>query len=357
MWDDHDITDGWGSREDSYDPKNAQAFVPGWQDLFVSAKEMFRIMQASRNPDSPSGGFSEGFDTCFRIGRAGFAVADLRSNRKSRMVKKVVDGKIVYEGQLWLPSQMEVIRNWVEANKSKIDTLFFVSSVVFSHGSPDIERGILKYWFHVLDFVNWMGKVSFLRKRAKSFNDSVGDLRDDINDSWGADINAKETDRVLDLLFGLQNPAPGEKPVNVVILSGDIHTPGYSMIYSAEPAHAKKAVIPHIVATPVSYKQFPWAAEAIFRHLTKVVQLGQRTSITTQGEVQTYVAQISHHFCYRNVVVVSLRNYETDESYVKVKYYLEGFPEPQIVLFDLLHSSRREAIDWPEHLKVAKAHK
>lgn len=127
------------------------------------------------------------------------------------------------------------------------------------------------------------------------------------------------------------------------------------MIYSANPAHARKAVIPHVVATPVAYKALPWPAEAIFRHLTKVVPLGESKTLTTSGEQQTYTAQVTHHFCYRNVVVVSLRNYEADESYVKVKYYLEGFPEAQIVLFDLIHSSRKEPIDWPEHLKVGKA--
>jgi hypothetical protein len=46
------------------------------------------------------------------------------------------------------------------------------------------------------------------------------------------------------------------------------------------------------------------------------------------------------------VVVVSLRNYEEDESYVKVKYYLEGFPEPQVMLFDLNHGAHRETIHW-----------
>jgi len=352
MWDDHDITDGWGSREDSYDAKDPQKFTPEWEALFKTAKEMFKIMQASRNPDPPSSDFCEGFDTCFLVGRAGFAIADLRSNRKSRMVKNV-DGK--YEGRIWLPEQMEAISNWVEANKKDLDTLFFVSSVVFSHDAPLITNLILKVWFRVLDLVKLMGKIWFLKKKAKAINDSVGDLRDDINDSWGADINAKETDRVLDFLFGLQNPPAGEQAINVVILSGDIHTPGHSTIYSADPAHGKKAVIPHVVASPVAYKEFPWAAEAIFRHLTKVVLLGTRKTITTQGEVQTYTAQISHHFCYRNVVVVSLRNYETDESYLKVRYYLEGFPEPQIELFDLIHSSRKESINWPEHLKAGKA--
>lgn len=371
MWDDHDITDGWGSREDSYDAKKPQEFTPEWEALFKTAKEMFRIMQASRNPERPSSDFSEGFDTCFRVGRAGFAVADLRSNRKSRAIKRTVDGKTVYEGRIWLPEQMEAIRNWIdaerledaerlkdaerledaeklkEAERSKLNTLFFVSSVVFSHDAPQVTGFILRVWFRVLDLANLLGKIRFLRKYTKAFNDKVGDLRDDINDSWGADINAKETDRVLDFLFGLQNPPAGEQAISVVILSGDIHTPGHSIIYSADPAHEKKAVIPHVVASPVAYKEFPWYAEAIFRHLTKVVTLGERKTITPQGEKPTYTAQISHHFCYRNVVVLSLRNYETDESYLKVRYYLEGFPEPQIELFDLIHSSRKESIDWP----------
>src|SRR5262249_38377936 len=110
-----------------------------------------------------------------------------------------------------------------------------------------------------------------------------------------------------------------------------------STIYSADPNHVR-AAIPHIVGTPVAYEPFSWIGEAIFRHLTRVVSLGEK---------RIYTAQVSHHFCYRNVVVVSLRNYENDESYLKVKYYLEGFPEPQVLLFDLIHGSHREAITWP----------
>ncbi len=325
MWDDHDITDGWGSREDSYAEDNSAEFKPEWKGLFEAAQSVFKLMQAGRNPDPPSEDFKSGFDTCFKIGRAGFAVADLRSNRNVR------------RGRVWLPEQLDAIKNWVEENKADIDTFFFVSPVVFSHGAPQIERGILKHWFRVLDAAHWAGRFGIFKKRSRQFNESVGDLRDDINDSWGADVNAKEADRVLDFLFGVQNPPGDETPVNVVILSGDIHTPGYSTIYSADPNHSKRAAIPHIVATPVAYKPFSWIGEAIFRHLTRNIALGEKN---------LYSAQVSHHFCYRNVVVVSLRNYERDESHLKVKYYLEGYPEPQVMLFDLNHGSRREAINW-----------
>ena len=352
MWDDHDITDGWGSREDSFQDDKPQEFTRDWKELFGTASEMFKLMQASRNPTPLFSGFSPGFDTCFRIGKAGFVVADLRSNRNTRFK---IDDNGNYEGRIWLPEQMQAIRNWVEANKEDIDTLFFVSSVVFSHGAPQVENWIMDVWFRVLDFVKWVEKTGWFKKLVASFNSGIGDLRDDINDSWGSTVNRKETDRVLDLFFDLENPMDGSKRLNVVILSGDIHTPGYSTIYSSAPKDNEKrtvpgtegvregrAIIPHIVATPVAYQPFSWVGEAVFRHLTKVVKL---------GESDTYTSQVSHHFCYRNVVVVSLRNYSDDptqdESHLKVKYYLEGYPEPQVMLFDLNHGAHREDIKWP----------
>lgn len=63
-----------------------------------------------------------------------------------------------------------------------------------------------------------------MKSVSEKFEHSVGDLRDDINDSWGSDVNREEADRVLDFLFSLQNPPEGVKAMNVVILSGDIHT-------------------------------------------------------------------------------------------------------------------------------------
>jgi hypothetical protein len=350
MWDDHDITDGWGSREDSFQEDRPQEFTLEWKDLFETAREMFTLMQASRNPPPLFNGYSSGFDTCFRIGKAGFVIADLRSNRNVRFK---IDDKGNYEGRIWLPEQRQAIRNWVEANKEHIDTLFFVSSVVFSHGAPQVETWIMDVWFRVLNFVKWVQKLGRFKKLVAFFNSKIGDLRDDINDSWGVPVNAKEADRVLDFFFDLENPRDAGKRLNVVILSGDIHTPGYSTIYSsAEKDNQKRAlpegeregraVIPHIVATPVAYEPFSWVGEAVFRHLTKVVKL---------GESGIYTSQVSHHFCYRNVVVVSLRNYSEDpshdESHLKVKYYLEGFREPQVMLFDLNHGAHRENIEWP----------
>ena len=328
MWDDHDITDGWGSREDSFAGGSSDVFKPEWKLLFQSARSAFQHMQASRNPPPLSPGYQEGFDTCFRVGRAGFVLPDLRSHRNVR------------QGLVWTEAQQAAVARWVEAQREHLEVLFFCSSVVFSHGDPGLEALVQGGWPYVLQGVSWLGSIRYagMRRTVSTFYRNIGDLRDDINDSWGSQPNRRAADRVLDFLFGLQNPPQGQKPLSVVILTGDIHTPGYSTLYSSEPAHAAFPSIPHVVASPVSYQPFSWVAEALYRRLTRVVTLGERG---------TYSAQISHHFGHRNVVLTSLRHVSPEEWHLKVKYYLEGHPEPRVLLFDLNRATSREAIAWP----------
>lgn len=327
MWDDHDITDGWGSREESYINETSDSFKPEWLRLFETAKQAFQHMQASRNPEPLSKDYKTGFDTCFKIGRSGFALVDLRSNRNVR--KK----------QIWLEEQFEAMKSWVEANRNDIDTFFFTTPVVFSHGSPRIEKFVYGLWPAVLKLMALLVPYKKFKQFVEHFNKSVGDIRDDISDSWTSEANQAQAEQVLDYFYELQNPTGEQKPIQVVILSGDIHTAGYSTIYSSNPKHAARAIIPHIVTSPVAYKPFSWVAEAVFRNDTKNVPLG------ASGQ---YSAQISHHFCHRNIAVISTRNLSADERQLKVKYYLEHFPEPQIMLFDLNRSSHRENIKWTE---------
>ncbi len=174
-------------------------------------------------------------------------------------------------------------------------------------------------WPYVLQFFSWLGSIRHagIRSLVSNFHKNIGDLRDDLNDSWGAEPNRREADRVLDFLFGLQNPPPGQRPLSVVVLTGDIHTPGYSTLYSSDPAHMARPSIPHVVASPVSFQPFSWMAEAVYRRLTRVVTLGARG---------VYSAQVSHHFSHRNVVVTSLRNVAAEEWHLKVKYLPGGPP-------------------------------
>lgn len=376
MWDDHDITDGWGSREDSFASKdpNDPSFLPEWNGLFDSAKLAFQFFQASRNPGLAT---SPGYDSCFRFGSAAFILADLRTHRNVRLKR------------IWSCAQFDAIKKWI-ADQAGIKTLFFLSPVVFSHEDPKFTGWLYSFWgnivgyFHELDeaykkpnlafnirlvltwtfglictvlaiwsmktyfglpilLATWvlLGALSFqaplryplLPKRwVRSFMESAGDLRDDMDDAWSSEANKHNAETVLHYFYNLQNQGGPQ----VVILSGDIHAGGYSCIHSRNIAHSEKPIIPHIVSSPVGYAPFNWIAEAIYRNKTRDVDLG------TSGH---FFAQISHHFTKRNVAVISVRAKE-DRSILKVKYYVEGFPEPQISIFDLKNGAHLEAIQW-----------
>lgn len=323
MWDDHDITDGWGSRTDSFDGKSSE-FKPQWQGLFDAAYKAFYLMQASRNPAPLAADPREGLDFCFRQGKWGFVFLDLRTNRNLRLRRLHTD------------AQFERIRGWVCENQQDMHTLFVVSPVVFSHGSPLIEDLTLKMWPWVMGLVDFIGRMKLGKGLQTKFNKSLGDISDDIKDSWGCKDNAEQTDRLLDFLFGLQNDP--KHPVGTVILSGDIHTSGYANIYSSDQRHAGRSSIAHITSSSVAYTPFNWLLEAAYRYASKTVALGVRGA---------YSSQISHHFCSRSVAVLSLRRSDSEGDHrLKVKYYLEGYPEPQTLLFDLNRTTHRENVTW-----------
>lgn len=384
MWDDHDITDGWGSREDAYEG-NSTEFSPAWKNLFATAKNVFSFMQANRNPEPLS---ADGFDFAFRIGRAGFVLADLRSNRN------------IHNKKLWLDSQFQAVKKWIDANRSNLDVVFFISTVVFAHGAPRVETRILRGWPpNVANFIDriWeiQNRFSTLRKTITNYvmlvvlgvffliapliisfillmlfsvffyvrprfflinyffaniippsfvnyyYTSIGDLRDDLNDSWSSDANKERAEAVLNYFFDLQNDENPKNQVYVCILTGDIHTAGYSNIYSVNPAHKKCPVINHLVASPVGYPPFSWVGEAFYRKYTPgAVPLG------TSGSFQ---AQIAHHYTERNVLICSLRDYPDRNLQIKAKFYVERFPEPQTSVFDLERCSHKENINW-QHL-------
>ena len=331
MWDDHDITDGWGSRLDSFIGESSE-FKPEWKGLFEAAFESFSIMQASRNPEPLAQETSEGLDFSFRVGKWGFAFLDLRTNRNLRLNKLHTD------------AQFDRFRQWVEANRKEIQTLFVISPVVFSHGSPVVEDLALTWWPYIMKGVELFGRTPFGKGLNTKFSSSLGDIRDDIKDSWGSEENAEQTDRLLDFLFGLQNHPTNQ--MGVVILSGDIHTSGYANIFSSDQHHAGRSLISHITSSSVAYTPFNWLLEAIYRFASKTVALGKRGA---------YSSQISHHFCSRSVAVLSLRPGDSEGDHrLKVKFYLEGFPEPQTLLFDLNRTSHRENVTWVAQSKVSK---
>ncbi len=334
IWDDHDIADGWGSEESSFIGDTA-AFKDEWKDLFESASEAFAAMQSARNPAGLSDRRSDGFDFCFTVGTLGFVMMDLRTHRNARE-KRVMDD-----------AQWHRIRNWIDSRRGELAALFVVSPVVFSHGSPVIEDLFESSWEWVLKGVDMVARKSTWGKSLQlKFNDTLGDVRDDIRDSWAWPGNAARADEVLDYLFQVQNDP--SRPVSVVLLSGDIHTSGYATIYSNAPTHQERSSIPHITSSAVAYAPFNWLLEALYRNATKSVPL---------GATGRFSSQVSHHFCSRGVAVLSIRPIAGSprDLQLKVKYYLEGHPEPRVLLFDLRGASHRESITWAAQREVSDA--
>lgn len=323
MWDDHDIVDGWGSEEKHFKAPDSLEFRPEWIKWFESARHFFWTMQANRNPDVFQQPPTGPYDTCFRVGSNGFVLLDLRSNRNA------------HAKQIWSSDQFERIKNWV-GEQNQLETLFVVSPVVFSHGDPKTEGIIDRIWPWVLKQINKLRKYSQLNFFVRTYDKTIGDLRDDLKDAWFSPCNEASAEAMLDYLFGLQNPAASKTGIDVIILSGDIHTSGYSTIHSEESIHKNAPTIPQIVSSPVSYSAFHWALEAYYRSKTKTLRLAPQSK---------YKAQISHHFSDRCATVLSLRTLGGKRQ-LKVKFYREGFDEPTNVIFDLEKNSHLEKIRW-----------
>ena len=113
MWDDHDITDGWGSRPESFDDKEVTGFKKNWWKYFEIASGFFKNYQASRNP-KPIYKFSSILDW----GDKRFVLADFRSERNSK------------KSQIWTKEHKNKVLQQLENKSDQIKQIFFVSPVV-----------------------------------------------------------------------------------------------------------------------------------------------------------------------------------------------------------------------------------
>ena len=112
IWDDHDITDGWGSRPESFDSKEATGFKKNWWEFFEIARDAFKTYQASRNLDPIH---EPCFSFKFDWGGRRFVLADFRSERNSE--KK----------QLWSKEHENAVLGDLRETPEDIKQIFFVS--------------------------------------------------------------------------------------------------------------------------------------------------------------------------------------------------------------------------------------
>lgn len=203
IWDDHEITNGWGS-DIRHDEKRSQ-------EIFLAARKAYEEFQHSHNPAAlslprnykPTPGHRP-YYYAFRYGPVAFLVLDLRGNRR------------VWDGQLLGPDQWAALRRWFaseEAKDSKM--LFVVSSVPVVH----LRRRFAKFWR----------------------------LKTDIADQWSSPHNKEERKELFSLIFD-KYVEKGKR--QAFILGGDVHVGTVTKITDSASGQS----IHQFTSSPISNK-------------------------------------------------------------------------------------------------------
>ena len=206
IWDDHDISDNWGSYLD-------------WEDgddvLFRAASTAYREYQhlhhvGARVDDAPP------YHRCYWIGDVGFFILDLRGVRDWR------------EGRIFGARQWQDLNRFLsEAAERGVGTLFIVASIPVIHHAPYFIR--LTEWLPFL-------------------------FGADIRDRWAADPIEHEREALLERLFDWQAAEPKRQ---VIVLSGDVHAgaafrirrkrgPGTLLQWTSSPLTTRPSLVEEI---------------------------------------------------------------------------------------------------------------
>ena len=366
MWDDHDITDGWGSRKELQNKKK-------WNNFFKVAKEAFEAYQTSRNYKKIKGIPNNVFTSSLCWGSNMFILCDFRSERDSQ-------NRI-----LWSKQHKEAVLSFIKNSPEEIKKIFFLSPVVPFRtnfkGDRRLSKGFLyflkfrkfikknKYSCIVSSFKQWVcwtsvmvfclfiapmiasfmillcsnsnlctikllgnghvffdatlpswGKyiliyliISFILKFV-SETKALPDLSDDIEDGLSSDSNMDSLKEILEVLTEIIK----KKGKEVFILSGDIHLGGLTEIIDTR--EGSEASILQVVSSPIAYKPMPKLVEGL---------------TTTTSEMVIRECTDKERLLSRNIFYISKRNFvqiipnklNEDKG---IKFILEGHQTPLI---------------------------
>lgn len=240
MLDDHDITDGWGGRPASFDDKGS--FRPEWQRYFDIAYEAFEAYQSIRNPDVRL--YPAVATTYLDFGPNRLYLLDLRKEKNIRNAA----------APLVSDEHAAKIMDSIAAIPDGIRNVFVLSPVVPVRINPTLEEELgglaaLAYWLRsfskdkLLSTHKWIWFWSLLLWLSN--RGGLADLSDDLSDGLSSSINRRF---LLTLLGAL---ARFEHSKNVILVSGDVHTGGFSEIFVR---HGDSRIcIPQVVSSPIGY--------------------------------------------------------------------------------------------------------
>lgn len=299
MWDDHDITDGWGGRPESFEDLQ---FNAAWHGYFKLAREAFTKYQAVRNPEPLPGVADRGFTTFIDLGPNRLYLLDLRSE------KNIKNG---HGRKLWSAEHESAFLESLRACPDTIRRLFVVSPVVAFRtnfaGDARLE------WYSTLFFrlAKWAERQEVLGRCALYvalglivgpmllgwtvhglaqyilwlmllLSGIVGlagwflafqlwkvpelpHLTDDLQDGLSAEGNRPTLVKLLRGIFDWKAQRSGA----VALLSGEIHLAGVSEVIDSRDGVV--SVMPQIVSSPIAYAPMPKPAEGFTTTTSEMV--------------------------------------------------------------------------------------
>ena len=348
MWDDHDITDGWGSRPESFQAIIKRVdFKSNWLEFFKLARETFRNYQASRNPESI---YKNAFSSFLDWGDKRFVLADFRSERNSR------------KNKLWTEEHKSKVLESIKNTSDQIKKVFFVSPVVALRTNFKTDKRLsvfskclfwLRKWEKNLS-LPWKvilffgGLVPFILVYFSSMSveyfpssnmnivvdilislllqlvgliaivlplipliPELPDLSDDMEDGLSSDSNMESLKEILEALVEL-----GRKGKEVFILSGDIHIGGLTEII--DNRENPKVQMLQIVSSPIAYSPMPKVVSGL---------------TTTSSEMVIRESSDKKRLFARNIFYLSKRNFAQifpNKKDNAIAFHFEGHEFPVV---------------------------
>jgi len=260
IWDDHEVTNGWGS-------ERRHARSP-FKDIFKVARQAYEEFQHCHNPDAlKTGELYYGFF----YGPAAFLVLDLRGHRDISL----------YDPDQALPSsalmgeeQWRYVETWLQGSQAS-KMLFVVTSVPVCHLS-------------------------------RKFG-SLGIFKNDVNDQWSTKYNKEDRRRLLRLLYDWSGS--DNKPV--FILGGDVHVGTVATITDLNSGHN----IYQITSSPITNKP------AYFLDLLMAKCSSRFQFNLSKTEGRPVEGKIIHRYRKRNFAII---NADFNEARVVLNMFEEG---------------------------------
>ena len=373
IWDDHDITDGWGSRPESFDPKEDTGFRKEWWDFFEIARDAFEVYQASRNAEPIH---KQSFSSKLDWGDKRFVLADFRSERNSQ------------KNQLWSKEHKDAVLGDLRETPGHIKQVFFVSppGVLRTNFSTDrrmssfsknlfklrrhFER--VKPWYVIQNWKKYLMisvlcflcpllvsllNCGFCEKipsavfsilytlfvlilpvfgSALLFWTAVSnipglmakmpelpDLSDDMEDGLSSGSNMESLKEIMECLTDLAREGK-----EVFILSGDIHLGGLTeIIDTRQDPHTQ---ILQVVSSPISNKPMPKVVEGL---------------TTTTSEMVIRESDNEKRLFARNIFYTSKRNFVQffpDKKEGAIAFHFEGYEFPVVFPKKFVESPREK---------------